>query len=91
MIEIQIKTKHFRESLGYESLVECPLALACKDHFPDGIRIQVGGYSVNVGLKRYEIGSNWADKISPFEINKMINSAKEGNEVPTVTVTLTRL
>jgi hypothetical protein len=90
-MKIEIKTEHFRKSPGYGSIDECPLALACKDHFPDGIRIQVGGYSVNVGLKRYEIGSNWADKISPFEINKMISSAKEGNEIPTVTVTLTKL
>ena len=77
MIEIQIKTEHFKESSGYGSLTECPLALACKDYFPEGICICVGGYSVNVGIKRYEISNNWANLIDPFKINKMIEEDHE--------------
>jgi len=94
MIEIQIKTEHFRKSPGYGSIDECPLALACKDYFPEGIWISVGGYTVNINRERYKIDDYWGNpngNLRYEEINEMVSDAKEGKEIPTVTVTLTKL
>ena len=94
MIEIQIKTEHFRESWGYESIEECPLAIACKDHFPERTRIRVGGHTVYINRESYKIDDYWGNpngNLRCEEIDEMVSDAKEGKEIPTVTVTLTKL
>jgi hypothetical protein len=85
-MEIQVKTKHFRESKGYSSIRSCPLALAIHDVVEEGTPVSVGGHSVTIGEKNYNIGENWMD---PDIINQMVYDAKEGNEIETVTVVLT--
>jgi len=94
MIEIQITTEHFRKSPGYGSIDECPLALACKDHFPEGTRIRVGGYHIHINREAYKIDDYWGNpfgNLRSVEIDEMVKDAKDGKEIPTVTVTLTKL
>ncbi len=92
MIEIKITTEHFRKSSGYESIDECPLALACKDHFPEATRISVGGFTVHIDRECYNIDNYWGNpngRLKCDSINKMIQDAQDGKEIPTVTVILT--
>jgi hypothetical protein len=94
MIEIQIKTEHFRKSPGYGSIDECPLALACKDYFSEGTRIRAGGHTVHINRESYKIDDYWGNpngNLRCEEINEMVSDAKNGKEIPTVTVTLTKL
>jgi hypothetical protein len=92
MIEIKITTEHFRKSSGYESIDECPLALACEDHFPEATRISVGGFTVHIGKENYKIDDYWGNSSGSLkcdDINEMIQDAQDGKEIPTVTVVLT--
>jgi len=89
-MEIEITTKHFREASSFISNTKCPLALAIKDVVPEGIDIGVGGDDVDIDNKNYSIDPNWGrGKYTPITINRMIQDAKQGIEIPTVTVTLT--
>ena len=94
MIEIQVKTEHFKESSAYYSITCCPLAVACKDYFPEGTRISVGGCTVSIDGKNYMIDDYWGNPngngdLRCSDINKMISDAQNGEEIPTVTVVLT--
>jgi hypothetical protein len=94
MIKIQIKTKHFRKSSGYVSIDKCPLALACEDHFSKTTRIRVGGYHIHINGETYKIDDYWGNpfgNLGSVEIDEMVKDAKDGKEIPTVTVTLTKL
>ena len=89
-MEIEITTKHFREASSFVSNTKCPLALAIKDVVPEGTDIGVGGEDVDIGDKYYLINPNWGrGEHTPTTINKMIWDAKQGIEIPTVTVILT--
>ena len=85
-IEIKVTTKHFRESVGYASIVACPLALALKEKYPD-TNIVVGGTSVDIGKDTYRLSKNWDDGFE--NVVKAISRAKEGKRVSTFLVTLT--
>ena len=90
-MEIQVTTKHFREAPNFLSNTKCPLALAIKDVVPEGTDIGVSGYDVYIDDKRYLISLNWGrSENTPTTIGQMIRDAKEGIEIPTVTVILTR-
>ena len=93
MIEIKITTEHFRKSSGYGSIDECPLALACEDHFSETTRISVGGYTVKINGENYKIDDHWGNpngNLKCDDINEMIQDAQDGIEIPTVTVVLTK-
>lgn len=87
---IEITTKHFREASSFISNTNCPLALAIKDVVPEGTYIGVGGSDLDIGDKCYLIDPNWGrGEHTPTTIGQMIRDAKQGIEIPTVTVILT--
>lgn len=49
-MNITIRTKHFRDSNGYQDIENCPLALALKEHFKHLPieKIIVGGRDCNI-------------------------------------------
>lgn len=85
-MKIQVKTEHFRESKGYCSVHSCPLALAIQDVISEGINVVVGGNQLTIGKTNYKFSENWHDC---DWINQMVRDAKNGDEIETVTVTLT--
>jgi len=87
-MEIQVKTEHFRESNGFMDIFNCPLALAIKDVVPEGTSVRVGGTHLYIGRQDYLISENWMDLA--YIINRMIQKAKNGIKIETVTVTLTK-
>jgi hypothetical protein len=88
-MEIEITTKHFREASNFLSNTKCPLALAIKDVVPEGTYIGVGGEDVDIDNKYYLISLNWGrGEHTPTTIGQMIRDAKQGIEIPTVTVVL---
>lgn len=86
-MKIQVKTEHFRESNGFMDIFNCPLALAIKDVVPEKTDVRVGGSYLYIGKLRYQISENWMNLA--FHINGIIQDAKDGEEIETVTVTLT--
>ena len=86
-MEIQVKTEHFRESDGFMDIFNCPLALAIKDVVPKRTSVRVGGTYLYIGKQKYLISENWMDLA--FIINRMIQKAKDGIKIETITVTLT--
>ena len=89
-MEIQVKTEHFKESTGYTSTTNCPLAVACKDQLPYGTSISVGGSTVLINHQRYIIGENWR-LLECHTIDEMIQDAENGKEIQTITVELTQM
>lgn len=90
-MKIDITSKHFREATFFISNTRCPLALAIKDIFPEGTYVGVGSNTVDIDEDIYGIESKWGrGEFTPTIITGMIQDAKQGIEVPTVTVTLTK-
>lgn len=90
-MKIDITSKHFKEATFFISNKRCPLALAIKDISPEGKYVSVGSNIVNIGKDTYGIELKWGrGKFTPTIINGMIQDAKQGIEVPTVVVNLTK-
>jgi hypothetical protein len=88
-MKIEVKTEHYKESTGYHSQENCPLAMAIKDVFSqeEYIHIWVGGFTVEIGDKKYNIGEEWSH-LEVSEIESNINKAKAGKKISTIVVTL---
>ena len=98
-IEVEIKTKHFRNSWGYVDPNNCPLAMAIKDKLElsgDDVGVSMG--SARIQDKRYRVPSEWCHnqkvydgKWKDINIDKIIKMVKEDKslELPTITLTLT--
>jgi hypothetical protein len=84
---IEVKTKHFKNSAGFRSNEECPLALAIKDVMPSGTIVSVGGFTLVIDRNVYRIGEEWQNHI---QIIEWIEEAQRGLDIDTVTVTLTK-
>ena len=72
---VEVKPVHFRNSKGYGSNTECPLALALKDLFT-GSDIWVGGYDVYIDNRPYSISDNWRD----VEVKQWIDTVKKNQK-----------
>lgn len=98
-LEIKIKTKHFRESLGYVHSSHCPLALAIKDKLKlDGFDVSTSIGSARIQDKHYRVPLKWCcdqmvyhGKWKGVDIDTMIKMVKEDKTIklPTITLTLT--
>jgi hypothetical protein len=89
-MKVQIKTKHYKESPGFLSNTECPLALALKDALPDS-NIRVGGDYVKIDGKDFNIEKTWGYGKTSFEINRDIREAKEGKEIETMEIEINEI
>jgi len=85
---VEVKTQHFKNAANYVSNEECPLALAIKDIMPENTFVSVGGYDLDIDSDTYNIGKEWENAI---QINEFIEEAKNGKDINTVTVTLTKV
>jgi hypothetical protein len=88
-MKIQVKNKHYKNSLGYHLNDACPLALAIKEVMP-GAKVWVGGYTVRINGEKFDIGMEWSDLDVP-QIEEDIEQAQEGKTMPTKEVTLTKV
>jgi len=85
---VKVKTQHFKDSAGYSSNEECPLALAIKSTVSPDTSVNVGGFTVRINNKHYVLPEEWTN-ISPLDIMSMIDDAKNGKEVKAMFLTLT--
>jgi hypothetical protein len=85
---VKVKTQHFKNSAGYSSIEECPLALAIKSTVSLDTSVTVGGFTCIINNVRYALPEEWTN-ISPLDIISMIDDAKNGLEVKEITVKLT--
>lgn len=90
IINVKIETEHFKESDGYCSITNCPLALALKDMFK--YDIAVGGVDVDIddpsGPVTYKFDDNfWESEM----IMENIRKAKDGEEIEPVYLELRKV
>jgi hypothetical protein len=83
---IEIKTEHFKNAPNFSNIYSCPLALAIHDIYSDSI-VNVGGYTVNINNKKYNIGEGWDYSIYA----PLMEMVQSGKEIPTVIVKLTEI
>lgn len=84
-IKVVVKPKHFRLAKDYQSIFECPLALALRDEAPNS-RIIVGGHTVQIDYNLFKLSDNWK-RFSLIE--EMIVKAKAGKRIGAIPVMLT--
>lgn len=90
IINVRIKTEHFRESFGYQHITACPLAIALSSVFK--YPVYVGGNDVDIddpnGPVTYKFDDNlWESGM----IMENIRKAKDGEEIEPVYLELRKV